>query len=65
MNPKPATKLTEGLAAETVHGHTPIHGWSVNPGLTLATLGERRLLVAAGPLGVPRNGEQKGEGLKT
>ena len=53
LNPKPATKLTERLATETVDGHAPIHGWSVNPGITVAPLGERRLLVAVGPLGAP------------
>ena len=31
MNPKPVTKLTEKLAAETVHGHAPIHSQSANP----------------------------------
>ena len=62
MNPEPATKLTEKIAAETVHGHAPIHGRSVNPGLTMAPIGERRLLVTAGPLGAHRKGELKGEG---
>ena len=60
LNPEPATKLTERLAAENVHGHSPIHGWSVNPGLTVAPLGERILLVKSGPLGAPRRGERKG-----
>ena len=62
MNPKSATNLTEGLAAETVHGHAPIHGYSVNPGLTVAPLGERRLLVTAGLLGAPRKRELNGKG---
>ena len=35
------------------------------PGLTLEPLGERRLLLTAGPLGAPRKGYRKGEGLKT
>ena len=48
-----------------MHGHAPIHGQSLNPGLTVALLGERRLLVTTNPLGVPRKGEQKGGGLKT
>ena len=65
LNPKLATKLAEQLAAEIVHGHAPIHGWSVNPGLTVAPLGGRRLLVTASPLGAPRKVEQKGGGLKT
>ena len=30
-------------------------------GLTVVPLGEKRLLVMAGPLGDPRKGEQKGE----
>ena len=30
------------------------------PGLTVVPLGERRLLVTSGPLGVPRKGERKG-----
>ena len=60
MNPEPATKLTERLTAETVHGHARIHGRSVNPGLTAAPLGERILLVTADPLGSPRKGERKG-----
>ena len=50
LNPKPATKLTDQLMAETVHGHAPIQVQSVNPGLTMAPLGERRLLVTARPL---------------
>ena len=62
LNPEPATKLTERLAADTVHGHTHIHGRSVNPGLTVAPLGERRLLVTHGPLGAPRKVERKGGG---
>ena len=57
MNPEPATNLTERLAVETVHGQAPIHGRSVNPGQTVAPLGERRLLVMAAPLGAPRKGE--------
>ena len=61
MNPEPAKKLTERLVAETVHGHAPIYVRSVNPGLTVAPLGERRLLVTAGPLGAPRMGEKKGK----
>ena len=65
MNPEPATKLTERLAAETLHGHAPIHGMSVNTGLTVAPLGERRLLVTASPLGAPRKGERKEKVKKT
>ena len=65
MNPEPATKLTDRLTADTVHGHAPIHGQSVNPGLTVAWLGERRLLVTTGPLGAPRKGDIKGGGVKT
>ena len=61
MNPEPATNFTEQLAAETVHGQAPIHGRSVNPGLTVPPIRERRLLVMAGPLGAPRKGERKGE----
>ena len=60
LNPKPATKLTERIAAETVHVHAPIHGWFVNTGLPVDPLGERRLLVTAGLLGAPRKGERKG-----
>ena len=48
-----------------MHGHAPIHGRSVNPGLTVALLGERILLVTDGSIGAPRKGEQKGGGLKT
>ena len=48
-----------------MHGRAPIHGLSVNPGLTVAPLGERILLVTAGPLGAPRKGERKGGGLIT
>ena len=62
MNPEPATNLTKRLVAETVHGHTPIQGRSVNTGLNVAPLGEIRLLVTDTPLGAPRKGEQKGEG---
>ena len=62
LNPESATKMTHRLAAETVHGHDPIHGRSVNPGLTVAPLGEIRLLVTAGLLGAPKKGELKGEG---
>ena len=65
LNPEPTTKLTERLAVETLHGHAPIHSRSVNPGLTVAPVGERRLLVTAGTLGEPRKGELKGGGLKT
>ena len=50
LNPELATKLTERLVAETVHGHAPIHGRSVNIGLTVAPLGERILLATAVPL---------------
>ena len=53
LNPEPATKLTEQLVAGTVHGHAPIHSRSINPGLNVAPLGERRLLVTAVPLGEP------------
>ena len=53
---------TERLAAENVHVHAPIHRPSVNQGLTMAPLGERRLLVPSAPLGAPREGELKGEG---
>ena len=56
LNPEPATKLTYRIAAETVHGHPPIHGRIVNPGLTVAPLGERIILVTAGLLGAPRKG---------
>ena len=52
------------FAAETVHGHAPIHNWSVNSGLTVAPLGEIVLLVTDGPLGVPRIGELKGGKVK-
>ena len=31
LNPEPATKSTEILAAETVHGHATIHSRSANP----------------------------------
>ena len=62
--PKPSAKLTTQLVEETVHGHNPIHGRSVNPGLSVSPLGERILLVTVGPLGAPRKGERKGEGLK-
>ena len=62
LNPEPAKKLNERLAAENVHGHTPIHGQSVNPGLTVALIGERRILVTDGHLGAPMKGELKGEG---
>ena len=65
MDPEPEKSLTERLASETVHGHVPIHGRSVNPGLTVSLLGERRLLVTAAPLGASRKGELKGEGKKT
>ena len=51
MNPEPGTKLTERLAVETVHGHDPINGRSVNPGLTVTPLGEKKLVVMAAPLG--------------
>ena len=64
LNPEPAIKLTERLTEETLHGYAPIHGRSVNPGLTVALLGERIILVTAGPLVNPRKGEQKGECLK-
>ena len=64
MNPEPATKLTDRLAAETLHGHAPIHSRSVNPGLTVAPLGERIILVTAVLLGEPRKGEIKGGFLK-
>ena len=53
LNPEPATNMTEQLTTETVHGHAPIHSRSVNPRLTLAPIGERRLSVTAGPLGAP------------
>ena len=33
-----------------------------SPGLTVAPLGKRRLLVTTSPLGAPRKGEQNGEG---
>ena len=62
LNPEPTTKLTEQLAVDTVHDHAPIHGCSVNPGLSVALLGERRLLVMVRPLEAPRKGELKGEG---
>ena len=62
LNPEPATNFTEELAVETVHGHAPIHGRIVNPGLTVAPIRERRLLVTAGPLGAHRKGERKGGG---
>ena len=62
LNLEPTTKLTEKLAAKTVHGHAPIYGRSLNPGLTVAPLGKRRLLVTAAPPGAPRKGEIKGEG---
>ena len=62
LNPEPAKKLTERLAAETVHGHAPVHGRSVNPGLTMDPVWERRLLVTVVPLGSSRKGELKGEG---
>ena len=61
LNPNPATKLTEQLVAETVHGHAPIHGRSVNPGLTVDLLEDRRLLVTAAPIGALSKGELKGE----
>ena len=64
MNPEPATNFTERIAAENVHGHAPIHVQSVNPGLTVAPPGERRILVTAVPLVAPRKGELKGGGLK-
>ena len=38
LNPEPATNLTERLAEETVHGHAPIHSWSVNIGLTVSPI---------------------------
>ena len=57
---EPATKLTDILMAETVHGHVLIHGQSVNPGPTVAPLGERRILVTAAPLRAPRKGDLKG-----
>ena len=38
LNPELATKLTERLVAETVHGHATINGQSVIPGLTVSTL---------------------------
>ena len=41
-----------------MHGHALIHGWSAVP------LGERRLLVTAGPLVASRKREQKREGKK-
>ena len=62
LNPVPATKLTDQLAAETMHGHALIHVQSVNPGLTMDPLEERKVLVTAGPLGAPRKGERKGGG---
>ena len=31
MNPEPATKLTDKLAAGTMHGHNPIQARSVKP----------------------------------
>ena len=65
LNPEPAIKLTERLTEETLHGYAPIHGRSVNPGLTVALLGERIVLVTAGPLVEPSKGEQRGGGLKT
>ena len=61
LNPEPAKKLTEQLAAEAVNGQAPIHGWDVNPELTVPPLGKRRLLVTAAPPGAPRKGEIKGE----
>ena len=60
MNPEPAKTLTEQIAVETVHGLAPTHSQSVNSGLTVAPLEERRLLVTSGPLGVPRKEELKG-----
>ena len=45
-----------------MHGHAPIHGRSVNPGITMDPLEERIILVMAGPLGAPRKGELKREG---
>ena len=62
LNPGPAKKLTERLAAETVHGHAPIHGQSVNPGITVSSIGERGLLVTDVPVGAPSKGEIKWEG---
>ena len=56
----PQKKLTEQVEAETVYGHAPIHGRSVNPGLTVAPPGGRRILVTAGPLEAPRKGELYG-----
>ena len=50
LNPEPATKLTEQLAADTVYGHMQ------TPGLTVVLLGERIILVTAGPLGAHRKG---------
>ena len=61
-NPELATKLTEKLSAETVHGHATIYGRSVNPGPTVVSLGEIILLVMTGSLGAPSKGEQNGEG---
>ena len=62
LNPEPAAKLTEQLVVDNMHGRAPIRSRSVNPELTVALLGERRLLVTTGPLGVPSNREQKEEG---
>ena len=62
LNPELATKLTERLVAETVHGHAPIHGQSVNIGLTVSTLRLIIILVTIGPLGKPSKGDQKEEG---
>ena len=62
LNPEPATKLTERLVVDNMHGHAPIRSRSVNPELTVALLGEIRLLVTTGPLVVPSKGEQNGEG---
>ena len=62
MDTEPATKLTERLAADTLHGHAHIHIRIVNLGLTVAPIGERMLLVTDVPLGAPRKGERKGGG---
>ena len=62
LNPDLATKLTERLVAETVHGHATIHSHIVNSGLTVSTLGDKIFLVMTGILGEPSKGDQKGEG---
>ena len=64
LNPEPATKLTERLVAETVHGHAPIHGRSANTRTNSGPDRGDKTLVKAVTLYAPRKGEQNEGSLK-